>query len=84
MNDVTPHLHDGHEHHHDHGAVHDRPRGDGGADGTVYTCPMHPQVRQPQPGNCPICGMTLEPVLPSLDDEESPELARREIRHLHD
>jgi Cu+-exporting ATPase len=27
---------------------------------TVYTCPMHPQIRQPQPGNCPICGMTLE------------------------
>lgn len=75
MNDVSPYLHDGHEHHHDHGAVHDRHRGDGGADGTVYTCPMHPEVRQPQPGNCPICGMTLEPVVPSLDEEESPELA---------
>ncbi len=42
--------------------------------GTVYTCPMHPQIRQPAPGNCPICGMALEPVLPSLDDEENPEL----------
>jgi len=40
----------------------------------VYTCPMHPQIRQPQPGNCPICGMTLEPMLPSLDQEENPEL----------
>jgi Cu+-exporting ATPase len=40
----------------------------------VYTCPMHPQIRQPQPGNCPICGMTLEPMLPSLEDEENPEL----------
>ena len=30
--------------------------------GTIYTCPMHPQVRQVGPGTCPICGMTLEPV----------------------
>ncbi|MCR5882287.1 heavy metal translocating P-type ATPase [Rhizobacter sp. J219] len=42
--------------------------------GTVYTCPMHPEIRQDQPGNCPKCGMTLEPVLPSLEDEENPEL----------
>ena len=47
--------------------------------GTVYTCPMHPEVRQDHPGNCPKCGMTLEPVLPSLDDEENPELA--DFRH---
>jgi Cu+-exporting ATPase len=40
----------------------------------IYTCPMHPEVRQPQPGNCPICGMTLEPMLPSLEEEENPEL----------
>lgn len=32
--------------------------------GAVYTCPMHPEVRQPGPGNCPKCGMTLEPVTP--------------------
>ncbi|MFZ3017686.1 MAG: heavy metal translocating P-type ATPase [Gallionella sp.] len=31
---------------------------------TIYTCPMHPEVRQPGPGNCPKCGMTLEPVAP--------------------
>ncbi|MDO8313004.1 MAG: YHS domain-containing protein, partial [Sideroxyarcus sp.] len=43
--------------------------------GAIYTCPMHPQIRQPAPGTCPICGMTLEPVMPSLDDEENPELA---------
>ncbi|WP_374602614.1 copper-translocating P-type ATPase [Arenimonas sp.] len=42
--------------------------------GTVYVCPMHPQVRQPGPGNCPICGMALEPEMPALDDEENPEL----------
>ena len=43
-------------------------------EGTIYTCPMHPEVQQPQPGNCPICGMALEPMLPSLDEEENPEL----------
>lgn len=42
--------------------------------GTMYTCPMHPEIRQAMPGNCPICGMALEPELPSLDDEENPEL----------
>lgn len=44
------------------------------AEGTIYTCPMHPEIRQPAPGNCPICGMTLEPVIPALDEEENPEL----------
>ena len=44
------------------------------AAGTIYTCPMHPEIRQDHPGNCPKCGMTLEPVLPSMDDEENPEL----------
>ena len=43
--------------------------------GTVYTCPMHPEIRQDHPGDCPKCGMTLEPVMPSLDDEANPELA---------
>lgn len=42
--------------------------------GAEYTCPMHPQIRQPTPGNCPICGMTLEPVIPELEEEENPEL----------
>ncbi len=40
----------------------------------VYTCPMHPQVRQTGPGNCPICGMALEPVLGSGSSGESAEL----------
>ena len=44
------------------------------ATGTIYTCPMHPEIRQDHPGNCPICGMTLEPLLPDLDDDENPEL----------
>jgi len=44
-------------------------------EGTVYTCPMHPQIRQIGPGSCPICGMALEPDLVSLDDQPNPELA---------
>ncbi len=43
--------------------------------GTVYTCPMHPEIRQDRPGNCPKCGMTLEPVLPDLEETGNPELA---------
>ncbi|WP_439608077.1 heavy metal translocating P-type ATPase [Hydrogenophaga sp.] len=42
--------------------------------GAIYTCPMHPEVRQDHPGNCPKCGMTLEPLLPDLDDDDNPEL----------
>ncbi|MCD9007103.1 heavy metal translocating P-type ATPase [Luteimonas sp. XNQY3] len=41
--------------------------------GTIHICPMHPQIRQDHPGHCPICGMALEPELPSLDDD-NPEL----------
>lgn len=43
------------------------------APGTIYTCPMHPEIRQNRPGSCPKCGMALEPLLPSLDDD-NPEL----------
>ncbi len=42
--------------------------------GTVYTCPMHPEIRQDHPGNCPKCGMTLEPVIPELEEDDNPEL----------
>jgi Cu+-exporting ATPase len=45
------------------------------AAGTIYTCPMHPQIRQPGPGSCPICGMALEPEMPSADAGPSEELA---------
>jgi len=44
------------------------------APGTKYTCPMHPQIVRDAPGTCPICGMALEPMMPSLDDGENPEL----------
>ena len=37
--------------------------GRAGPEGTIYTCPMHPEIRQVGPGSCPICGMALEPVL---------------------
>ncbi|MBU7572544.1 MAG: copper-translocating P-type ATPase [Hydrogenophaga sp.] len=63
---------DKHAHHH-HPAVPAVPAPQG-KPGTVYTCPMHPEIRQDHPGNCPKCGMSLEPVLPELDDDENPEL----------
>jgi Cu+-exporting ATPase len=44
-------------------------------EGTIYTCPMHPQIRQIGPGSCPICGMALEPEVASLDAPPNPELA---------
>ena len=44
------------------------------APGAVYTCPMHPEVRQDHSGACPKCGMALEPEMPSLEDEDNPEL----------
>ncbi|MBO0766829.1 MAG: heavy metal translocating P-type ATPase, partial [Hyphomicrobiaceae bacterium] len=43
--------------------------------GAIYTCPMHPQVRQVGPGSCPICGMALDPELATPDAEPNPELA---------
>jgi len=46
----------------------------GPAVGTIYTCPMHPEIRSDRPGNCPKCGMTLEPLLPGLGEDENTEL----------
>ncbi|MBR7618683.1 heavy metal translocating P-type ATPase [Phenylobacterium sp. 20VBR1] len=43
--------------------------------GAIYTCPMHPQIRQPGPGSCPICGMALEPETITADSGPNPELA---------
>jgi len=64
---------------HDHTSHgHDSHHGDGKAavpEGTIYTCPMHPQIRQIGPGSCPICGMALEPEVASLDAPPNPELA---------
>ena len=44
------------------------------AQGTIWTCPMHPEIRRDGPGTCPICGMGLEPLEPSLEEATNPEL----------
>jgi P-type Cu+ transporter len=44
------------------------------AEGAIYTCPMHPEIRQVGPGSCPICGMALEPELASTESGPNPEL----------
>ena len=44
-------------------------------EGTIFTCPMHPQIRQNGPGTCPICGMALEPLTVTADSGPNPELA---------
>ena len=43
-------------------------------EGTIYTCPMHPQIRQVGPGSCPICGMALEPVVATAEAGPNAEL----------
>ncbi|MBI5941132.1 MAG: heavy metal translocating P-type ATPase [Caulobacterales bacterium] len=43
--------------------------------GAIYTCPMHPEIRQVGPGSCPICGMALEPETVTADSGPNPELA---------
>jgi Cu+-exporting ATPase len=73
MNHAHTHEHE-HVHHHPPGPdAAARPPVTPAAQGTIYTCPMHPQVRQDHPGSCPICGMTLEPLMPTLE-EGDPEL----------
>ncbi|HET7806178.1 MAG TPA: heavy metal translocating P-type ATPase [Pseudolabrys sp.] len=44
------------------------------AEGTIYTCPMHPEIRQVGPGSCPICGMALEPEIAASESGPNPEL----------
>ncbi|HKR88010.1 MAG TPA: heavy metal translocating P-type ATPase [Phenylobacterium sp.] len=48
--------------------------------GAIYTCPMHPQIRQVGPGFCPICGMALEPATVTAEDGPSPELKDMTLR----
>ena len=50
------------------------------ASGEIYTCPMHPEIRQADTGACPICGMALEPVLVSAETAANPELAEMRRR----
>lgn len=42
--------------------------------GAIYTCPMHPEIQQDHPGSCSLCGMSLEPLIPELGEDENPEL----------
>lgn len=74
---MAHHTHDDHDHHASHGGLQQRsePKGNLASppEGTIYTCPMHPQIRQNAPGNCPICGMTLEPEVAALDQGPSAE-----------
>ena len=51
-------------------------------EGAVWTCPMHPEVQRPGPGSCPICGMALEPMTPTLSDGPSPEFADMKRRFI--
>jgi Cu+-exporting ATPase len=62
-------------HHHHRAATAAAPVAADAPAGTTYTCPMHPEIRRDRPGNCPICGMALEPLLPTADGEDNPELA---------
>ncbi|HET9642103.1 MAG TPA: copper-translocating P-type ATPase [Burkholderiaceae bacterium] len=71
--DRTAHAHHDHSHHR-HAPVAVKPAPKGDQSQVEYTCPMHPQVRQRGPGNCPICGMALEPVVATANQGESPEL----------
>src|SRR5437899_7669984 len=61
-------------HHHDHHET-EGPRQAPTIDDRIYTCPMHPEVRQKGPGFCPKCGMALEPEAPTTDEGSSAELA---------
>ena len=56
------------------GATEHSAQGDTHATNAIYTCPMHPQIRKIGPGNCPICGMTLEPLVASTEAEPNAEL----------
>lgn len=81
------HEHHGHAHH-DHDHQHDTNKARSvkappqplAGEGVVYTCPMHPQIRQIGPGNCPICGMTLEPETPAVETGPSAELVDMQRR----
>src|SRR2546421_214308 len=64
-----------HDHCHRPGDARSPPKSPPAPDGTIYTCPMHQQIRQVGPGVCPICGMALEPELASPEAALNPELA---------
>ena len=63
-----------------HGHGHPDPPRSPAVGGAIYTCPMHPQIRQAEPGQCPICGMALEPETVSATPGENTELAGMSLR----
>ena len=73
------HEHAGHDHAGHGGHAHGEPPATAAAapagEVAEWTCPMHPEIRRPGPGSCPICGMALEPVMVTADSGPSPELA---------
>jgi Cu+-exporting ATPase len=73
------HCNHRHQHHHHHAPAPAVAPAVTVAPGTIYTCPMHPEVRQIGPGTCPKCGMALEPELPTehADDGEIGEVRRK-------
>ncbi|HKD21530.1 MAG TPA: HAD-IC family P-type ATPase, partial [Rhizomicrobium sp.] len=58
-----------------HGREHAAPPAAQPPAGTIYTCPMHPEIRQDHPGSCPICGMALEPLVATGEHVHNGELA---------
>ncbi|MDE2267353.1 MAG: YHS domain-containing protein, partial [Alphaproteobacteria bacterium] len=74
---AAPHDHHGRDHHA--GATHPPAPAKGEAKNAIYTCPMHPEVKQVGPGDCPICGMALEPADPAAaqDDSEYRDMLNR-------
>src|SRR5215471_16836603 len=64
-----------HDHSHHAGGARSPAKSPPPPDGTIYTCPMHLQIRQVGPGVCPICGMALEPELATAEAAPNPELA---------
>ncbi len=77
MNDHAHHPDHGCCHHdsgHAHGVSAAPPPSNVATPGAKYTCPMHPEIVRDEPGDCPICGMALEPMTPTETDEENHEL----------
>ena len=92
---MQPNHHDHHGHHGHHAHhMHDDPSAhvvtapvtvesgskQSPAAATEYTCPMHPEIRSDRPGNCPICGMSLEPVRPTAERVDDSELRSMTLR----
>jgi len=72
MSNCCHHNHHGHD---QHGLA--RASETSAAEGSLYTCPMHPEILRDKPGDCPKCGMALEPLIPTDDDSELRSLAQR-------